>query len=162
MIASHLVIVDIIVTVACSSCATLWLAYSRLQRIKKSAKKKACALERESCFSLARFSLLARFFLLVYTLKPQNGGFLVLRITKWRQIRLFCASHYHEVQVLIQPSQILISANECKISAGLSVPTNSLTNFDLIKQEFNWHEPTTDKFCRFVSTDKFTDKFWLN
>ena len=36
-----------------------------------------------------------------------------------------------------QPLQILISANECKISVGLSVPTNSLTNFDLIKQEFN-------------------------
>ena len=25
---------------------------------------------------------------------------------------------------------------------GLSVPTNSLTNFDLTKREFNWHEST--------------------
>ena len=50
---------------------------------------------------------------------------------------LFCASHYHKVQVFIQPLQILISANECKISVGLSAPTNSLTNFDLIKQELN-------------------------
>ena len=51
--------------------------------------------------------------------------------------RPFCVSHYHKVQVFIQPLQILISANECKMSVGLSVPTNSLTNFDLIKQEFN-------------------------
>ena len=28
---------------------------------------------------------------------------------------LFCVSHYHKVQVFIQPLQILISANECKI-----------------------------------------------
>ena len=112
--------------------------------------------------------------------------------------RPFCVSHYHKVQVFIQPLQILFSANECKISVGLSVATNSLTTFDLIEQGFNWHEltnrqltnfvglsvptnsltnfdlikprvqltwtdkPTTDKFCRFVSTDKFTDKFWLN
>ena len=30
-----------------------------------------------------------------------------------------------------QPLQILIWANECKIFVGLSVPTNSLTTFDL-------------------------------
>ena len=107
--------------------------------------------------------------------------------------RPFCVSHYHKVQVFIQTLQILISANECKISVGLSVQTNSLTTFDLMKRGFNWHEPknrqilsvcqyrqihwqfltqlskglnwhepTTDNFCRFVSTDKFTDKFWLN
>ena len=51
--------------------------------------------------------------------------------------RPFCVSHYHKVQVFIQPLQILFSANECKMSVGLSVPTNSLTNFDLIKQGFN-------------------------
>ena len=51
--------------------------------------------------------------------------------------RPFCVSRYHKVQVFIQPLQILISANECKISVGLSVPTNSLTTFDLIKQGFN-------------------------
>ena len=51
--------------------------------------------------------------------------------------RPFCVSHYHKVQVFIQPLQILFSANECKISVGLSVPTNSLTTFDLIKQGFN-------------------------
>ena len=28
---------------------------------------------------------------------------------------LFCVSHYHKVQVFIQPLKILISANECKI-----------------------------------------------
>ena len=48
--------------------------------------------------------------------------------------RLFCVSHSHKVQVFIQPLKILISANECYISVGLSVPTNSLTNFDLIMQ----------------------------
>ena len=64
--------------------------------------------------------------------------------------RPFCVSHYHKVQVFIQPLQILISANECKISVGLSVPTNSLTNFDLIKQEFNWHEPTNRQLTNFV------------
>ena len=35
-----------------------------------------------------------------------------------------------------QPLQMLIWVNECKIFVGLSVPTNSLTNFDLIKREF--------------------------
>ena len=50
---------------------------------------------------------------------------------------LFCAFHYPKVQVFIPSLQIFISANECKISVGLSVPTNSLTNFDLIKREFN-------------------------
>ena len=78
-----------------------------------------------------------------------------------------------------KPLQILISANECKISVGLSVPTNSLTtfdlhnwheptnrqptnfvglsvptnsltNFDLIKQGFNWHEPTNRQLTNFV------------
>ena len=33
---------------------------------------------------------------------------------------------------------------------GLSVPTNSLTNFDLIKREFNWHEPTNGQLTNFV------------
>ena len=45
-----------------------------------------------------------------------------------------------------QPLQILISANECKISVGLSVPTNSLTTFDL----HNWHEPTNRQPTNFV------------
>ena len=63
---------------------------------------------------------------------------------------LFCASLHHKVQVLIQPSQILISANECKIYFGLSVPTNSLTNFDLIKLGFKWHEPTNRQLTNFV------------
>ena len=40
---------------------------------------------------------------------------------------LFCVSHYHKVQVFIQLLQILISANECKISVGLSVPKNQAT-----------------------------------
>ena len=51
--------------------------------------------------------------------------------------RPFCVSHYHKVQVFSQPLQILFSTNECKISVSLSVPTNSLTTFDLIKQGFN-------------------------
>ena len=63
---------------------------------------------------------------------------------------LFCVSHYHKVQVFIQPLQILISANECKISVGLSVPTNSLTTFNLIKRQFNWHEPTIRQLTNFV------------
>ena len=41
---------------------------------------------------------------------------------------LFCAFHYPKVQVFITSLQIFISANECKISVGLSVLTNSLTN----------------------------------
>ena len=63
---------------------------------------------------------------------------------------LFCVSHYHKVQVFIQPLQILISANECKISVGLSVPTNSLTNVDWTKPEFNRHEPTNRQLTNFV------------
>ena len=78
------------------------------------------------------------------------GRHSLLHVTMWKLVvswccgspndvtfRLFCVSHYHKVQVFIQPLQILISANECKISVDLSVPTNSLTNFDLIKQGFN-------------------------
>ena len=64
--------------------------------------------------------------------------------------RAFSVSHYHKVQVFIQPLQILFSANECKISVGLSVPTNLLTNFDLFTQEFNWHEPTNRQLTNFV------------
>ena len=45
------------------------------------------------------------------------------------QCPVFCVSHYHKVQVYIQPLQIVISANKCKISLGLSVPTKSLTTF---------------------------------
>ena len=63
---------------------------------------------------------------------------------------LFCVSHYYKVQVFIQPLQILISENECKISVGLSVPTNSLTTFNLIKRQFNWHEPTNRQLTSFV------------
>ena len=64
--------------------------------------------------------------------------------------RAFSVSHYHKVQVFIQPLQILFSANECKISVGLSVPTNSLTTFDLIKQGFNWHELTNRQLSNFA------------
>ena len=63
---------------------------------------------------------------------------------------LFCVSHYHKVQVFIQPLQILISAKECKISVGFSVPSNSLTTFNLIKRQFNWHEPTNRQLTNFV------------
>ena len=58
---------------------------------------------------------------------------------------LFCVSHYHKVQVFIQPLQILISANECKTSVGLAVPINSLTNFNLIKG-------TVTRFCACAAT----------
>ena len=71
--------------------------------------------------------------------------------------RAFSVSHYHKVQVFIQPLQILFLANECKISVGLSVPTNSLTTFDLIKQEFNWHEPTNRQLTNFVGLSVLTN-----
>ena len=71
---------------------------------------------------------------------------------------LFCVSHYHKVQVFIQPLQILISENECKISFGLSVPTNSVKNFDLIKPGFNWHEPTNRKRTTFGSWNE--EEMW--
>ena len=70
---------------------------------------------------------------------------------------LFCVSHYHKVQVFIQRLQILISANECKISVGLSVPTSSLTTFNSIKRQFNWHEPTNRQLTNFVGLSVLTN-----
>ena len=70
---------------------------------------------------------------------------------------LFCASHYHKDQVFIQPLQILISTNKCKISVSLSVPTNSLTTFNLIKLGFNWHEPTNRQLANFVGFSVLTN-----
>ena len=52
-------------------------------------------------------------------------------ILKWRW---FLGVADHQMTSLLacyQPLQILIWANECKIFVGLSVPTNSLTTFDL-------------------------------
>ena len=59
---------------------------------------------------------------------------------------LFCASHYNKDQVFIQPLQILISTNKCKIPVGLSVPTNSRTTFNLIKLGFQAMNQQTDNW----------------
>ena len=77
---------------------------------------------------------------------PQN---FVRRHKSWNNVSVFislsaiyCFSLFwwflgvadHQMTSLLacyQPLQILIWANECKIFVGLSVPTNSLTTFDL-------------------------------
>ena len=101
--------------------------------------------------------------LLKGALSRQSSSFCLILITRPQSLwnlkcgspndvtfSLFCVSHYHKVQVFIQPLQILISANERKIYVGLSVPTNSLTTFNSIKREFNWHEPTNRQPANFV------------
>ena len=76
MITSIFVIVDTSDTLACGSCATFWLACSRLQDGEENGTKKAKTargLERESCFSLA-FRGSRAFYARLHLKVAQNAG----------------------------------------------------------------------------------------